>query len=109
MAGSSSPNKSSSSAFFSGLFSYFFSSFFSYFLFYFLGLALKALCGSFGRSLDPMVASVATRAKYQATMLGYTFLSYSPKRVVRTTFNAGANARSAIESYSPTKNFLPVK
>ena len=105
MAGSSSPNKSSSSAFVSGFFSYFF----SYFLFSFFGLALKALCGSFGRSLDPMVASVATRAKNQATVLGYAFLSYSPKRVVRTTFKAVANARSAIESYSPTKNFLPVK
>ena len=98
MAGSSSPNKSSSSAFVSGLVSSFFSYFFSYFLFSFFGLALKALCGSLGRSFDPMVASVATSVKYQATMLGYAFLSYSPKRVVRTTFKAGANARSAIES-----------
>jgi hypothetical protein len=98
LAGSSSPNKSSSSAFDSGFFSYFFSSFFSSFLFYFFGLALKALCAYFGKSFDPMVASVAIIAKYQATIFGYVFLSYSPKRVVRTTLRAGANARSAIES-----------
>jgi hypothetical protein len=42
----------------------------SSFLFSFFGLALKALWASLGSYFGPMVASVATRAKYQATMLG---------------------------------------
>ena len=70
LAGSSSPNNSSSSALFSSFFSSFFSYFLSSFLFSFFGLALKALWASLGSYFGPMVASVATRAKYQATMLG---------------------------------------